>query len=170
MFDVFDEDCDGLLEQKHFATALRATGLIISEKEVSEILSKVDPDKSGFIEMGDFYIQVARKFRDKGEIEKSIKDALHNLSFFNENENIQSVNVQSLKSALANEEGEPLLPSEIGFFIQSIPKDYYISSGKDGDTDYYSLENFILMNENKRLQSNGNTTHRSSEAGASVNS
>ena len=97
MFDVFDEDCDGLLEQKHFATALRATGLIISEKEVSEILSKVDPDKSGFIEMGDFYIQVARKFRDKGEIEKSIKDALHNLSFFNENENIQSVNVQSLK-------------------------------------------------------------------------
>lgn len=49
VFDVFDEDGDGLIDRKIFPTALRATGLMVSEKEVQELLEEVDPDKSGFI-------------------------------------------------------------------------------------------------------------------------
>ena len=54
VFDVFDDDFDGIIESRHLGVAMRALGLFPSEAELSLLLKEIDPQQAGKIEMGDF--------------------------------------------------------------------------------------------------------------------
>ena len=80
VFDSVDDDCDGVIEIKHLGYCMRAIGLMPSEKEVEEYTKSADPERAGTIEMGQFFVLIARLFRDVGEIESSAKHAFKALS------------------------------------------------------------------------------------------
>lgn len=94
--------------------------------------------------MSDFYVQVARKFRDQGELEKSLRDSLENLSFETD-QNQRVINIHTLKTALADKSGEPLSVADVTTFAQSFPKEVLLSTGKDGDANYQDVEDLILL-------------------------
>jgi Ca2+-binding EF-hand superfamily protein len=126
---------------------MRVLGLFPTEKEILETQKVSDPLNCGRIEMGDFFVQMARKFRDSGDIEMSCKNAFKKLSYSqSDNESIRLLNLQSLINSLTDETGEPLSTSELDAFIQSVPSEVNVKSG-DGVLYGAEFERFLFAND-----------------------
>mmetsp|Transcript_2250 Transcript_2250/g.3060 ORF Transcript_2250/g.3060 Transcript_2250/m.3060 type:complete len:141 (+) Transcript_2250:215-637(+) len=126
---------------------MRVLGLFPTEKEILETQRVSDPSNSGRIEMGDFFVQMARKFRDSGDIEISCKSSFKKLSYpQSDNENVRLMNLQSLINSLTDETGEPLTSSELDAFVQSIPSEVKVKSG-EGEIYSAEFERFLFSND-----------------------
>lgn len=76
-FDVFDENCEGEIETKYVGTLLRAFGLLPTEKEMEGILDLIQSfTKGDKVDLGTFFIVMARLLRDSGDVENAAKMAL----------------------------------------------------------------------------------------------
>ena len=132
VFDVLDDDYDGEIATYHLGTAMRTLGLFPTEAEVSDLIKEIDPQNTGKIEMGDFFVHMARKLRDSGDVEQSAKNAFKN------------INLQSLINSLNDEAGEPLSGTEVDTFIQTIPKEAF---AQQGDINAEALEKILFSND-----------------------
>lgn len=153
VFDVLDDDYDGEIATYHLGTAMRTLGLFPTEAEVSDLTKEIDPQNTGKIEMGDFFVHMARKLRDSGDVEQSAKNAFKKISSHSHSnhgdnaspasQNSRTINLQSLINSLTDEAGEPLSGTEVDTFIQSIPKEAFAQ----GNINAEALEKILFSND-----------------------
>ena len=159
VFDVLDDDYDGEIATYHLGMAMRTLGLFPTEAEVRELTKEIDPQNTGKIDMGDFFVHMARKLRDSADVVQSAKNAFKKISFQNKsNQNpsgdnsaspssvvptSRTINLQSLINSLTDEAGEPLSGTEVDSFIQSIPKEAY----SQGDIQSEALDKILFSSD-----------------------
>ena len=155
-----DDDFDGEIATYHLGMAMRTLGLFPTEAEVRDLTKEIDPQNTGKIEMGDFFVHMARKLRDSSDVEQSAKNAFKKISFQNNSNQKSSgdnnsaspssavptsrtINLQSLINSLTDEAGEPLSGTEVDSFIQSIPKEAY----SQGDIQSEALDKILFSSD-----------------------
>lgn len=75
IFDLFDDDFDGVIKISHLGSAIRACGYPLSEKALEETIIEFDPQSLGTIDLASFFRLMALKYRDAGEIFKQTENA-----------------------------------------------------------------------------------------------
>jgi hypothetical protein len=80
VFDIYDDDFDGVVGIKYLGTMLRAIGLIMTDADIVNIEKDADPEKRGEVELGYFFVIAARRFRDQDSIELAAKKAFSKMS------------------------------------------------------------------------------------------
>jgi Ca2+-binding EF-hand superfamily protein len=147
VFDVFDDDYDGIIDIRNLAPAMRALGLLPTESSIRDDIAELDASGSGKLEMGTFFAFIAKKMRDIEATEVSSKTAFMTLSHGDtKDESAKLVNIQTLVSALTDENGEPLSVAEVDQFIQSLPPHLYAQSG-GRELDFAELERFLFATD-----------------------
>jgi len=70
VFDLFDDDFDGIIKINHLGSAIRACGYPLSEKALEETIREFDPLSTGTIDLASFFRIMALKYRDAGDLLK----------------------------------------------------------------------------------------------------
>ncbi len=168
VFDVYDEDYDGLISTSHLGSLMRVVGLFPTEKDIVSVVKEIDRENSGFINLGAVYVLIARSFRDIGETETSTKNSLRKLSYDQlttkavsptnkdkrknkkdskstkpvaQTESLRLISLQSIQNAATDNCGEPLSAAQSEEFVKNLPKRL---QSPYGDLVYSQLEAYIL--------------------------
>lgn len=136
IFDVYDDDCDGIIDIEHLGVAMRAAGMLISDSDI-ELTKKqlVEQGVIGKIEMSQFFLLMARKFRDGGDIEKAAKVAFKSIYTDPNDPLTRRVPLKVLKVKLSLSGGEPLIEDEVDTFTREIRPDLLDHDGVTADYD-----------------------------------
>jgi len=124
IFDYFDDGCDGSISIADFPTALRAVGLLINNAEMEDVIYEADPNSTGSVTITTFFIIVARKFRDSGEIVKTTESAFNKIYVApaTDTSNEKKIPLTSVfRGAVIARGGEPLTEAQIDEFIRQVP-------------------------------------------------
>lgn len=62
VFDLFDDDKDGVIPLKDFGDVIRSLGCALSESEVNQIVEETDKDGNGTIDYNEFQSQFEKNF------------------------------------------------------------------------------------------------------------
>eukprot|EP01038_Epipyxis_sp_PR26KG_P009495 gene9495-12791_t len=143
VFDCYDDECVGEMDLKHLGVALRAAGLILTDKEISETTRKFSQDHNEErIDLGNFFIIFAKAFNDQNEIISNCRKNLDKISFMKEdplkptNPQVQVV----LLDKLIGSGGELLNDDEEEEFIKLLKQeDCY-----DDNLDYKKLTKLLF--------------------------
>jgi Ca2+-binding EF-hand superfamily protein len=124
-------------------TALRAGGLLITEKDIERIKPDIDPQNRGVIELGTFFITMARLKRDAESVDGAVVTAFEKISkdFLVKGE--KKIAPSILRSVLFARGGDVLTEKELDDFAKKIDA---ISDKKDGTIDLDDLKDVILNN------------------------
>jgi Ca2+-binding EF-hand superfamily protein len=60
VFDAYDDRSDGTIDIQHLGIVLRASGLIVTNQDIKDIAEDADPSSTGIIDLGQFFVVVAR--------------------------------------------------------------------------------------------------------------
>lgn len=124
IFDYFDDGCDGSISIDDFPTALRATGLLINNAEMEDVIYEADPNSTGAVTITTFFIIVARKFRDAGEIVKTTESAFNKIYVAPATDKSVEKKIpltSVFRGAVIARGGEPLTEAQIDEFIRQVP-------------------------------------------------
>ncbi len=65
-FALFDSDKDGKVSKAEFGAALKKLGRALNDKELTELMKKVDKDENGYVDKNEFYqMMEAQKANEK---------------------------------------------------------------------------------------------------------
>jgi Ca2+-binding EF-hand superfamily protein len=82
VFDVYDEDCDGVIALEHLPKLLYAGGIAVTKREIRKLWDDMDPlyrvtgKSEKQINLNDYFIIMARFYRDFEEKEVKIRSSL----------------------------------------------------------------------------------------------
>ena len=77
IFDSFDDDKSGAVDQKEFAAMIEGLGMKVSESELAAMIKKADADGSGEIEFNEFVAVVQEAEKKASEAPPGSKDAVN---------------------------------------------------------------------------------------------
>ena len=124
IFDYFDDGCDGSISITDFPSALRATGLYINNADMEDVIYEADPASTGTVTISTFFMVVARKFRDVGEVIKTTEAAFGKIYLPPANERLSEKRIPLtavFRGAVIARGGEPLTEAMIDDFIRQVP-------------------------------------------------
>jgi Ca2+-binding EF-hand superfamily protein len=70
---------DGYITMDDFPKCMRAMGVLLNEAEAKKLVLELDPDHKNQMEMGAFFVQLARHLRDADAKEKLVMNAVGKL-------------------------------------------------------------------------------------------
>ena len=73
-FNFFDRDGDGTLNVEDLGMALRALGLLANNQEVASLAMKLDPDRTGLLDLEDF-LKCVVELKSKADTPEDIRSA-----------------------------------------------------------------------------------------------
>lgn len=120
VFDAYDDNSDGIIDIQYLGTALRASGLIITEKDIVEIGKEADPEDRGEIDLGKFFVIAARRFRDLKPIESCARKAFGKISKSNMVSGHDDIPLAALRNMLLSRGGEQFVESEVEEFMKDV--------------------------------------------------
>lgn len=114
VFDAYDDDFDGVIDIENLGVVLRAGGLILTEADIKKICDEVDPEEKGTLALSDYFIIMARKYRDLPVVEQAAQTAFTKISkaamIFKEKEDIP---VTSIRNILIGKGGDMFSEKEV---------------------------------------------------------
>jgi hypothetical protein len=99
---------------------LRASGLIITEKDIVHISKEADPEDRGEIDLGKFFVIAARHFRDLKPIESCARKAFGKISKSNMVSGHDDIPLAALRNMLISRGGEQFVESEVEEFMKDV--------------------------------------------------
>ncbi|XP_056022814.1 uncharacterized protein LOC125649260 isoform X2 [Ostrea edulis] len=75
VFNDFDRDKNGKIDDSELGTALRMLGLNPTKKEIDDMMQEVDNDGNGTIEFEEFLAFIKRSYKKPDEIKHDLKKA-----------------------------------------------------------------------------------------------
>lgn len=120
VFDAFDDNCDGIIDVQYLGIVLRASGLILTEKDIMDITKEADPEDRGEIDLGKFFVIAARRFRDWKPTEQSARKAFYKISKSNMVSGHDDIPLAALRSMLISKGGEQFVESEVEDFMKDV--------------------------------------------------
>lgn len=145
VFDLLDDDLDGYIDSKELGTAMRACGLLPNERNVEILIREYDPKGSGVIDLGSFFIIMARGWRDKGEKDFTTRAAIRQLLFeklVSDDKERRFMTAQTLRNVATDVTGEPITEDEVASLIGNIPDVFRTTL--EGQYDGNAVEDFIM--------------------------
>lgn len=120
VFDAFDDNCDGIIDIQHLGIVLRASGLIITEKDIVDISKEADPEDRGEVDLGKFFVVAARHFRDWKPVESCARKAFGKISKSNMVSGHDDIPLAALRNMLLSRGGEQFVESEVEDFMKDV--------------------------------------------------
>lgn len=120
VFDAYDDNCDGIIDIQYLGVVLRASGLILTEKDITDISKEADPEDRGEIDLGKFFVVAARRFRDWKPIEQSARKAYLKISKSNMVSGQDDIPLAALRSMLISRGGEQFVEAEVEDFMKDV--------------------------------------------------
>jgi len=145
VFDAHDDDYDGVMETKYLGVAMRAAGLLISNKEIEDTIVALElenPALVGKIELSRFFILMALKFRDAGDIEKTGVTAFKGMYTDPQDALSKKIPLKIFRTKISSRGGEPFTEEEAEAFTRLIPRKFLTSDGTAAIYD--ELINFVM--------------------------
>ena len=130
-FDLFDADKDGNITIKELGDVLKKLGQNLSDAELQEIISEVDKDKNGSIDINEFMELMASKMKDD-DTDDELTDAFRLIDIDN-NGYITKAEFAKVMEIL----GEPLTPEE----LDEVMKDY--DDDNDDQLTFYDFKRMM---------------------------
>ena len=130
LFALADADSSGMLSTKEVRWVMQSVGRNPSEAELADIVSSVDTDGNGFLDVNEFVSLMARKFKEVD----SMEEVLESFKVFDKDAN-GMISSDELKSIM-HEHGSGLSHDEIAVLIRECDSD------GDGNINY---EEFVAM-------------------------
>ena len=118
VFDAFDDDFDGVIDIQYLGLAMRAGGLILTEKDIESLTSEYDPEEKGVISLPNFFVLMARKMRDISIMEDSVKKAFKKSSKATLISGSDDYNITALRNILIGKGGDVFSETELDDFIR----------------------------------------------------
>lgn len=143
-FSLFDKDGDGSITTKELGTVMRTLGQNPTEAELQDMISEVDADGSGTIDLSEFLNLMARRMKD-GDTEEELKEAFR---VFDKDQN-GFISATELRHVMVNL-GEKLTDEEVNEMIREADAD------GDGQINY---QEFVKVMMAKRRQSTMDSRH-----------
>ena len=132
VFDAHDDDYDGIIDTAYLGVAMRAAGLLVSNEEIAESIKALEiesPHTAGTIEMSRFFILVATKFRDAGEIDKAAAAAFKGIYTDPTDALSKRIPLKAFRSKISASGGEQFSEEEAEAFTRSIPRKFLTPDG-----------------------------------------
>ena len=128
VFDVFDDDYDGVIDLKYLGTAMRAVGVLISNDDLEATIKELAGEGlTSTIEMSRFFILVATKLRDAGDAEKKTKAAWKGIYTDPNDPLMKRIPLKALRTKLSSSGGEPIEDDMLDLFMRKAVKPEYLS-------------------------------------------
>lgn len=107
---------------KAFDNIYCSIGVLLNNAEIEDVIYEADPNKTGTVTMSTFFIIVARKFRDAGEVEKTTEIAFNKIYTATDTTTEKKIPLNTVfRSAMIARGGEPLSEALIDDFLRQIP-------------------------------------------------
>lgn len=145
VFDAHDDDYDGIIDTAFLGVAMRAAGLLVTNEEIAESIKALEiesPHTAGTIEMSRFFILVATKFRDAGEIEKAAAAAFKGIYTDPTDALSKKIPLKALRNKISASGGEQFTEEEAETFTRAIPRKFLTPDGVNAVFD--DLIAFVL--------------------------
>lgn len=120
---------------------MRASGLILTDKDIVTITRDADPEDLGTIDLGKFLVIVARRFRDWKPIEAAARKAFTKISKSNMVSGADDIPLHALRSVLMGRGGEQFLELELEEFMKDVN---VISDKKKGTVNVKALAQYTF--------------------------
>jgi len=138
-------------------------GLLLNNAEMDDIVYEADPNKTGSVTMSTFFIVIARKFRDAGEIEKTTEIAFNKIYTATDASAEKKIPLSTVfRSAVIARGGEPLTEALIDDFLRQIPPTLIDRENQIKINDLIS----IVMADLPPIENNGKSTEETEETKA----
>ena len=135
-------------------------GLLLNNAEMDDIVYEADPNKTGSVTMSTFFIIIARKFRDAGEIEKTTEIAFNKIYTATDASAEKKIPLSTVfRSAVIARGGEPLTEALIDDFLRQIPPTLIDRENQIKINDLIS----IVMADLPPIENNGKSTNEETE-------
>ena len=144
VFDAYDDNCDGIIDIQYLGVVLRASNLILTEKDIVDIIKKADPEETGEIGLGKFFVIAARRFRDLAPIEKMARKAFTKISKSNMVSGKDDIPLAALRNVLIARGGEQFIESEVEDFMKYV---HVISDRKRSTVSVLNLVAYVFEDE-----------------------
>ena len=141
VFDAFDDNSDGIIDIEYLGIVLRASGLIITEKDIVDIGKEADPEDRGEIDLGKFFVVAARHFRDLKAVESCARKAFGKISKSNMVSGHDDIPLAALRNMLISRGGEQFVESEVEEFMKDVQA---ISDRKRGTVSVKALVQYTF--------------------------
>ena len=99
---------------------MRASGLILTDKDIADTTRDADPEDRGEIDLGKFFVIVARRFRDWKPIEAAARKAFTKISKSNMVSGVDDIPLHALRNVLTSRGGEPFAELELEEFMKAV--------------------------------------------------
>eukprot|EP00596_Hydrurales_sp_CCMP1899_P006002 CAMPEP_0119053504 /NCGR_PEP_ID=MMETSP1177-20130426/74468_1 /TAXON_ID=2985 /ORGANISM="Ochromonas sp, Strain CCMP1899" /LENGTH=208 /DNA_ID=CAMNT_0007033473 /DNA_START=128 /DNA_END=754 /DNA_ORIENTATION=+ len=160
VFDIYDDDFDGIVGIKYLGTMLRAIGLIMTDADIVNIEKDADPEKRGEVELGYFFVIAARRFRDQDSIELAAKKAFSKMSKSTLISGEDDIQISAIKTMLMQRGGETLSESDLDAYMKIVEMLSYNTEKSKVSIkklvrymfDNKSIEEMILEQESPRSE------------------
>jgi len=141
VFDAFDDDLDGVIDIQHLGLAMRAGGLILTEKDVVRLTSEYDPDEKGVISLATFFVLMARNMRDIAVIEDNVRKAFKKMSKATLISGADEVNLPTVvRNVLMSKGGDVLNETDMDDFMRDASQ----LADKNGAMKMSTLEKWVM--------------------------
>ena len=150
-FAAFDRDKSGHIDKVELRQVLEAVGEIVTDEELSDMISLADSDNTGTIDFWEFSTLMAHKMKDPNP-DRTLRAAF---AAFDENGD-GTLSAEELHTFMKHM-GEPITDGDIGTFLKKVDLD------GNGVIDYWEFSKFV-MDEMK-----GDTGVQHDKAAASMN-
>ena len=144
VFDAYDDDCDGVIGMEFLGSAMRASGLLISDQEISDVKKALELEGVvSSIELGRFFILMATKFRDAGDMEKTVATAFRSIYNDPDDPLTKDIPLKVLRLKFSASGGEPFSEEQMDAWLRDIPPSLLSTDGNKADFD--GLINWVLQ-------------------------
>lgn len=99
---------------------MRASGLILTDKDIVDITKKADPEDRGEIDLGKFFIIIARRFRDLDPVVSMARKSFNKISKSNMVSGQDSIPLAALRGVLTTRGGEQFAEAEVEEFMKEV--------------------------------------------------
>ncbi|XP_063712235.1 uncharacterized protein LOC134840387 [Symsagittifera roscoffensis] len=130
-FDAFDTDQSGSIDASELGQAMKIMGKHMSERDLKEIIDKVDDDGSGEIEFSEFLEMMVAQMHEADDTEAEVMRMFHVF----DKDGDEFIDTAELK-LIFMKMGEKVSDEEIDLIIEKADRD---GDGKIGWEDFYKL-------------------------------
>ena len=100
VFDIFDDDFDGVIQTSDLGMVMRAGGAILTDEEIETIIQEIDPLRIGTVDLATYLVIMTRRLRDADELQKIIKLSYKTVSFNLHERNPTTIPTATMRVAL----------------------------------------------------------------------